>query len=135
MIQWTGLSELSLEEYFLEIWWIAIGHGSTKGNYWPKYRRLSTETSRRTINISSDHSRPSYETSKKKICEWVTKNLEVTNFAAGDYILLTYPNRPPYKLAGMYRGPMVITSIDRPDLIKVRDLVSNKESMRIGFAL
>ena len=54
--------------------------------------------------------------------------MEVTKFA-GDYVLLTYPNRPPNKLAGMYRGPMVITSIDLPDLIKVRDLVTNKESM------
>ena len=42
---------------------------------------------------------------------------------------LTYPNRPPNKLAGMYRDSMVITSIDRPDLIKVRDLITNKESM------
>ena len=54
--------------------------------------------------------------------------MEVTKFAAGDYVLLTYPN-PPNKLAGMYRGPMVITSIDRLDLIKVRDLITNKESM------
>ena len=29
----------------------------------------------------------------------------------------------------MYVGLMVITSIDRPDLIKVRDLITNKESM------
>ena len=49
------------------------------------------------------------------------KNLEVTKFAAGDYILLTYPNRPPNKLAGMYRDPMVIKSIDHPYLVKDRD--------------
>ncbi len=54
------------------------------------------------------------------------KNLQVTKFAAGDYVLLTYPNRPPNKLAGMYRSPMVITSMDRPDLVKVRDLITNK---------
>ena len=29
----------------------------------------------------------------------------------------------------MYRSPMVITSIDRLDLVKVRDLITNKESM------
>jgi hypothetical protein len=57
------------------------------------------------------------------------KNLEVTKFAAGDYVLLTYPNRPPNTLAGMYRDPMVITAMDRPDLVKVRDLITNKESM------
>jgi len=57
------------------------------------------------------------------------KNLEVTKFASGDYVLPTYLNCPPNKLAGMYRGPMVITSIDRPDLIKVRDLITNLKSM------
>jgi len=57
------------------------------------------------------------------------KNSELPKFAAGDYVLLTYPNRPPNKLAGMYRGPLVITLMDPPDLIKVRDLISNKESM------
>jgi len=56
------------------------------------------------------------------------KNSEVTKFSAGDYVLLTYPNRLPNKLAGMYRGPMVI-SIDRLDLVKVRDIITNKESM------
>jgi len=57
------------------------------------------------------------------------KKSEVAKFLAGDYVLLTYPNRPPNKLAGMYRGPMVITAIDHPDLVKVRDLITNKESM------
>jgi len=58
-----------------------------------------------------------------------SKNSEVTKFLAGDHGLLTNPNRLPNKLVGMYRGPMVITSIDRPDLVKVRDLITNKESM------
>ena len=53
----------------------------------------------------------------------------MTKFLAGDHGLLTNPNRPPNKLVGMYQGPMVITSIDRPDLVKVRDLITNKESM------
>ena len=52
-------------------------------------------------------------------------NSEATKFVAGDYILLTYPNCPPNKVAGIYRGPMVITSIDRPDLVKVRNLITN----------
>ena len=66
---------------------------------------------------------------KNKIYGRLPKNLEVTKFAAGDHVLLTYPNRPPNKLAGMYGGSMAITSIDCPDLIKVRDLITNKESM------
>ena len=32
------------------------------------------------------------------------KDVEVTKFSVGDYVLLTYPNRPPNTLAGMYRG-------------------------------
>jgi hypothetical protein len=55
--------------------------------------------------------------------------LSVPNFHEGQYVLLQYPNRPPHKLAGLYRGPMVIQSIDRPDLIKVRDLLNNKISL------
>jgi hypothetical protein len=57
------------------------------------------------------------------------KDQEITNFSVGDYVLLTYPNRPPNKLAGMYRGPMVITAMDRPDLVKVKDLITNRESL------
>ena len=66
---------------------------------------------------------------RKRSVDGGPKNLEVTKFAAGDYVLLTYPNRPPNKLAGMYGGTMVITAMDCPDLVKVRDLVTNKESV------
>ena len=54
---------------------------------------------------------------------------EVTQISAGDYILPTNLNRLPNKLAGMCRGPMVITAIDRIDLVKVRDFMTNKEFM------
>jgi len=57
------------------------------------------------------------------------KEEEVTNFSVGDYVLLTYPNRPPNKLAGMYRGLMIITVMNRPDLVKVKDLIMNRESL------
>jgi hypothetical protein len=53
----------------------------------------------------------------------------VPKFNEGDYVLLEYPTRPPNKLAGLYRGPLVIHAIDRPDLIKVRDLITNKISL------
>ena len=57
------------------------------------------------------------------------KDVEVTKFSVRDYVLLKYLNRPPNKLAGMYSGPMVITVMDRPDLVKKqmrtkKDLVS-----------
>ena len=40
--------------------------------------------------------------------------------------MLQYPNRPPNKLAGLYRGPLVIVAIERPDIITVKDLISKK---------
>ena len=29
----------------------------------------------------------------------------------------------------MYRGPMIITVMDRPNLVKVKDLITNRESV------
>ena len=52
----------------------------------------------------------------------------MTKFEVGDYVLLQYPNKPPDKLSGLYRGPMEIISIDRIDIIKVRDLTTDKVS-------
>ena len=57
------------------------------------------------------------------------RDIEVTKFSAGDYVLLTYPNHRPKKLAGMYRGPMVVMVMDHPDLVKVKDLITNRESL------
>jgi len=37
-----------------------------------------------------------------------------------------YPNRPPNKLAGHYRGPLAIVVIERHDIITVKHLISNK---------
>ena len=50
----------------------------------------------------------------------------MTKFSIG---VLAYPSRPPNKLAGLYRGPMITTSIDRSEIIQVRDLITNKLSM------
>jgi len=49
-------------------------------------------------------------------------------FDVGDYVLLSYPSRPPSKLAGIYRGPLVIHRRIRKDLYEVRDLISDKVS-------
>jgi hypothetical protein len=46
--------------------------------------------------------------------------------AVGDYILLTYPSRPPSKLASLYRGPFIVTDHDHDMLYTVLDLISNK---------
>ena len=53
----------------------------------------------------------------------------MTQFSIGDFVPLAYPSRQPNKPAGLYRDPMIITSIDRPDFIQVMDLITNKLSM------
>jgi hypothetical protein len=63
---------------------------------------------------------------RKRSSDGQVKATEVTQFVEGQYVLLDYPKQPPNKLSGLYRGPMVITAIERPDIMKVRDLLSNK---------
>ena len=66
---------------------------------------------------------------RKRSVNGRVKTSEVTKFSIGDFVLLSYPSRLPNKLTGLYRGPMIITSIDGPDIIQVRDLITNKLSM------
>jgi hypothetical protein len=54
---------------------------------------------------------------------------EEPKFTVGQCVLLKYPNRPPDKLSGLYRGPLVITGIDHPEMIKVREIISHNESI------
>jgi hypothetical protein len=65
---------------------------------------------------------------RKRSADGQAKSKNVTKFEVGDYVLLQYPNKPPDKLSGLYRGPMEIISVDRPDIIKVRDLTTDKVS-------
>ena len=53
----------------------------------------------------------------------------MTKFEVGQYLLLKYPNKPPDKLSALHRGPMEIVAMDRPDIIKVRDLTTDKVSV------
>jgi len=54
--------------------------------------------------------------------------IDVPVFDVEDYVLLTYPSRPPSKLAGLYRGPMVVNRRLRQDLYEVRDLITDRLS-------
>lgn len=49
------------------------------------------------------------------------------SFNVGDYVLVTYPTRPPNKLSSLYRGPMIIIDKIRDDMFKLNDLISNKD--------
>jgi hypothetical protein len=53
---------------------------------------------------------------------------QVTNpviFSIGDYVLLSYPSRPPNKISPIYRGPLVIVDKDN-DIYTCSDLITNK---------
>ncbi len=66
---------------------------------------------------------------RKRASDGREKRQEVTKFEVGQYVLLKYPNKPPDKLSALYRGPIEIVAIDRPDIIKVRDLTTDKVSV------
>ena len=76
------------------------------------------------VQVTQDYLR---NNQRKRGVDGGRRDVEVT-ISVGNYVLLTYPNCPPNKLAGMCRGPMVITVMDRPDLVKVKDLITNCES-------
>ena len=59
--------------------------------------------------------------------DYLKKNQrKVTKFVVSTYVL-QYHNKPD-KRFGLYHGPMEIISIDRPDIITVRDLTTEKVS-------
>jgi len=47
-------------------------------------------------------------------------------FQVGDYVLVSYSNRAPHKLAAVYRGPLKIVERVRDDMYDCLDLVSTK---------
>jgi hypothetical protein len=47
-------------------------------------------------------------------------------FDVGDYVLLSYPSRPPSKLSGLNRGPLVVHRKLRNDIYEVMDLITSK---------
>lgn len=53
--------------------------------------------------------------------------LPSSTIAVGKYVLLKYPDRPPNKLAGLYRGPLLVVSKERDDIVELLDLISNKK--------
>jgi hypothetical protein len=50
----------------------------------------------------------------------------VSEIKVGEYVLVTYPTRPPSKLSPIYRGPFIVVEKVRDDIYKCRDITSNK---------
>jgi hypothetical protein len=51
---------------------------------------------------------------------------EVVSYDQGDLVLVSYPERPPNKLAPKWRGPMVVADLRSRSAIIVQDLCTNK---------
>jgi hypothetical protein len=72
-------------------------------------------------------SRSSQYLNKKKSLPIEIESTEGHQFEIGDYVLITYPTRPPHKLSPIYRGPLEIVSKVRDDIFTLRDLISGKQ--------
>ena len=66
---------------------------------------------------------------RKRAADGQEMRQEVTKFEVGQYVLLKYLKKPTDKLSALYRGPMEIVAMDRPDIVKVRDLTTDKVSV------
>ncbi len=51
---------------------------------------------------------------------------EVKCFEIGDYVLVTYPVRPPDKLSPIYRGPLIVMEKVSDDIYRCKDIISGK---------
>jgi hypothetical protein len=69
----------------------------------------------------------SQEHQRKVVAERLKKSPEnPTKFEVGQYVLVSYPDRPPDKLHGPGRGPLLITEIQN-QTYWCRDLISNQK--------
>ena len=55
-----------------------------------------------------------------------TPNLLPVKYAAGDYVLLAYPDRAPTKLSPRWYGPMVVLDQEKDNHYKCQDLATKK---------
>ena len=68
--------------------------------------------------------RATQEYLKKKQRKRAVESKTVTRFEVVQFVLQYPPSRPPDKLS----VPLEIVAVDRPDIIKVKDLTTNKVS-------
>lgn len=73
---------------------------------------------------SSNYIKQKFEERKSKVKEIIEE--EVVNFEIGEYVLVTYPVRPPSKLSPVYRGPLIIVEKVHNNIFKCQDIISNK---------
>jgi hypothetical protein len=51
----------------------------------------------------------------------------IEDLTIGEYVLVTYPERPPDKLSPVYQGPFIIVDKKRDDIFICRDLLTEKD--------
>ncbi len=73
--------------------------------------------------VSKDYVDRKVQEKKEKVREIVGK---ITEFGVGEYVLVTHATQPPSKLSPIYRGPFIVVQKVRDDIVKCRDITSNK---------
>jgi hypothetical protein len=63
---------------------------------------------------------------KEKYQEIVADTLLISDLHVGDYVLVTYPTRPPHKLSPIYRGPFTVVEVLGDNIVRVSDFNSAK---------
>ena len=66
-----------------------------------------------------------YEEQQKILSKQKGDTTELTNYPIGSYVLVSYPARPPSKLADRWMGPFSVVSKDK-NTYTIRDLTSDK---------
>ena len=92
----------------------------TMEEYIAKLRDSITETQR----LSAEHIRA-------RNAQYVDKergDIDVAkahHFQAGEYVLMTYPSRPPKSCLSRYRGPLLLETMERDDIVHLTDIVND----------
>ena len=84
---------------------------------------ISRLCNRNSCLIQASQSYLNEKANQKDLKVSITEHRE---YQVGNYILLSYPSRPPSKLAGLYRGPLIVHRKLHADIYEVMDLISNK---------
>lgn len=78
------------------------------------------------ITASNNYLEAQAQLRKAKYHEILEDQLVISDLQVGDYVLVTYPTRPPHKLSPLYRGPFTVVEILGDNRVRVSDFNSAK---------
>ena len=56
------------------------------------------------------------------------KDTDITKYSIGEYVLCSYPDRPPTRTHTTWKGPLRVVSCDKSN-VKIEDLITQKQSV------